>query len=153
MKKYQKELKTLQETYFKALAYHETIKEIEKESKIKVLADHVFLVEKGFTGRGIQNGERITDHTEDFLMSDEDFTRYCKLVYEEEKKQGLNKLDYNTTADYESRKLLKMAEECLLDFSIKISPKKIQGTLEKAKTHWKHRKEMLDLVLKLDLSK
>ncbi len=52
----------------------------------------------------------------------------------------------------EAKERLKNAEEALLDYAISITPAGLHQSLKKAATHFKYRQEMIDTVMKLDVS-
>lgn len=139
-----RELARLQREYLRAKAADEAVKELEKQVKQHILKEFKFYTEEG--------SERITDPREDYLMSDTDFEKYCKLVYEAGKAVGIEKPDWNTKADYKTRPALKAAEDALLKFGIDIVPPAMasKNELVIASRHWKHRGEMLDLVARLE---
>lgn len=130
--------------YNRIKAEHEKIRAIDEQSKIKVLTENQFYSE--------EDGERITESDIDFLMSESDFISYCKLVYIENTKKGLNVPDYETSVDYETFKALIQAEDSLLTAGFEIIPNSLKDekmTLESARNHWKFRDEMLKLMLRL----
>lgn len=57
-----------------ARAKWETVKEIDKETRIKVLSDNIFTDE--------ETGERIVTPNADYLMSEDNFKKYLMMVYE-----------------------------------------------------------------------
>ncbi len=52
----------------------------------------------------------------------------------------------------EAKERLKKAEEALLDYAISITPAGLHQSLRKATTNFKYRQEMIDTVMKLDVS-
>ena len=100
--------------YNRIKAEHERIKSIDEQSKIKVLTENQFYSEPLDLEDGrIIPSERITEPNSDFTMSESDFIVYCKLVYAENIKAGLDTPDYETTVDYKIRKELKQAENAI----------------------------------------
>jgi len=145
------ELVKHQGEYIKAKAENEATIKIEKECKIKILTENVFITE-GIEEEEQEDIERIYSPSSDYRMSEFDFTNYCKLVYAEEIKNGLDIPDYNTTADYKTSKNLKKAENELLKIGIDIIVEKENANredFEKVADHWKLRDEMIELVLQL----
>jgi hypothetical protein len=113
-----------QMNYMKAKAYHETIKDIEAKVKTKVLAEQVYMSEDVIVdGELLEKSHRITRPTADFMMSETDFTEYCKLCFEKYKKAGLDVPDYNTTPDYKSFQALKEAEKALIEWGYSVIQK------------------------------
>jgi len=141
-----------QKGYIIAKAENETVKQIEEESKVKVLKENIFL-----TADHEEAGEeqqRILKSNGDYHMNDEDFTKYCKLCLIEYLKNGLDVPDFNTTPDYLTRKTLMIAEEKLLNVGIEVIVKNKDARredLEKIKDHYEARKTMIELTLSLDL--
>jgi hypothetical protein len=138
--------KQAQKQYNRIKAEHERVKAIEGQSKIKVLTENAFYSE--------EDNNRITETNSDFLMSESDFTEYCKMVFAENIKAGLDIPDYDTTADYKTFKALKQSEENLLKAGFDIIPNNLKSekvTLESVKNHWKYRSEMLDIMQRVAL--
>lgn len=137
-----KRLETLQMNYILAKAENETVKEIDKESREKILAEHAFYDTK--------TDKRITNPDHAYCMGDTEFEEYCKLAHEERTRRGLNIPDWNTTADYKTRKALKKAEDDLIRFSIDIVPEGLKSNIADAGKHWKYRYEVVELIMRLD---
>jgi hypothetical protein len=133
--------KKAQREYNRIKTEHERVLAIDQRSKNKVLTDNVFYSE--------EDNKRITNCNSDFLMSEEDFTNYCKLVFAENIKAGLNIPNYETTADYKTFKALKQAEDNLLIAGLEIIPNNLKSekvTLQEVKNHYKYREKMLDIM-------
>lgn len=80
--------------------------EIDKESREEILRDNVFADE--------ETGERITTRKCDFLMSEEDFARYCRLVYARNCAKGLDSGDPELTL-WPAQKAVYDAEDAYID--------------------------------------
>ena len=137
------ELKRLQKEYLWAKAEHLATVEIEEKAKKKVLQYHGFFAE--------ESGKRIFDYKEDFLMPDEQFETYLKLVHKERLKMGLDIPNWELSADYKTCPALRKVEDELLDFTISIMPGEHKEDFTRVKTHWKIRPTMIDLALRLVL--
>jgi hypothetical protein len=110
-KGFKNEFEKAQVNYIKAKVNNDNIEEIAKECKQKVLNENVFLEE--------ETEERILKPNADFLMGESDFEQYCKLVYEQELKRGLEVPSFDTTANYQTRPALLKAENELLEMGLK----------------------------------
>lgn len=97
----------------------------------------------------VEPGKRILSHVGDFTMSETDFERYCKLVWAEQIKAGLNVPDWNTTEDWETRPALRKAENGLIDFGLNNIPVS-EETKKKMKMDYVTREKMIDLAMRLD---
>lgn len=144
-----KEFKQAQRNYLQSKANDETVKKIDKETKIKVLKTHEFYTEY-IPELPEEPIERILDPIGDFRMSEKDFETYCKLVYEENKKSGVYTPDWNTTVDYKTRKELIEAENKLFEIGQYIIPNSVRETLKGAFTDYKYRDYIIDLMIKCD---
>lgn len=109
-----RKLSPAQNAYMLARANYETIAEIEKDCKNRVLAENIFVIadewEEDF-------GQRITDHRTDYLMSDEEFTRYVNLCFVAYKKEGIALKTCELTPSGPAWETLKQAEKNLLAWS------------------------------------
>ena len=65
-----------------ARAKWETVKEIDKETRINVLSDNIFTDE--------ETGERIVTPNADYLMSEDNFKQYCMMVYKINLDKGID---------------------------------------------------------------
>jgi GNAT superfamily N-acetyltransferase len=121
-----------QMAYMKALAAYETVRDIEKECKLKVLSEHEFfpVPEWGEVER-IPATEPITD----YLMSDSDFEKYCKLVYAEYQKRGIAGKDHYAVPSWPYHKALMDAENALIEWTYEVL---------RTKPEWKIYGEMLE---------
>lgn len=144
-------LAKLQRAYKKAKKAHLEMEVMEKQLKNKVLAENVYMAEEEHAnGRPV---ERITNANSDYLMSDEDFSTYCKHLYEKAISTGVNLPDANHTFTWETYPALKKAENNLLDWVRKNipgqRPELTKEAIEKMANHWKHRQELIDITLQL----
>jgi len=149
-----KKMSTIQKRYAKALAAQRVVKEIEATVKTKILSENIFNVSSEW--RPDETG-RVTSPASDFLMSDEDFQIYSKLVHNEYANHGL-KIPSDNTPDYKTAPALRKAEKELIEWGfsiIKKDPRAIKAigeleTLSEAIT-WdmKVRDQVIDLTMRL----
>jgi len=151
-KEHKAEFEESRMTYFKARALHETITEVDTESKNFVLAHNEFKYSAKWKDRRIKKeGLFIRDCKEDYLMSNEDFKKYMGLCHKERTKRGLNVPSEELCSDYESWKILKEAEDVFIDVALKIVPSRWQKDLQGIKTMYPGREKFLELSLRLDV--
>ena len=153
------ELRALKDTFFKAKALFETIRDIAEDIQKNILAEHPFFEEEEKTamfetkGRGSRD-TRILKPFDSYLMSDSDFDKYLDLCYAEYKKAGIDdKRGREYCPEAESRDLYKEAEKLLVEFAIEIIPDKMseeKQTLKEAVKMIKYRDEVLNLILSLE---
>lgn len=133
-----------------AMAVQQVNKDISQKSKESVLKNHIFKVSRNnreLSGREL----RILTPRRDFLMGEEDFKTYCKLVHEERTKRGLIIPHWDLTADYKSLKVLTDAENDFIDICLKMLPEVLRKDLKGIKTGmYDVRKRFLDINLRLD---
>lgn len=141
-KELRKQIKTKQQEYLLLKAAIMAAEEIEEENKVKILKENVFIDDEGV---------RVTDPGEDWLIEDISFIRYLKMVAEANKKSGLKIEDYNKVIALEEKEALKKVENELLELQLKITPANIVEDIKKAQKHWKYREEALDLILRLEV--
>lgn len=154
------ELKALQQTYFVAKAFYETVKETAEEIEKRVLAENEFYeteesAEKMQKRGGTGKPKRILDPdlTYLFVEDKEQFNRYLTLCYAEYQKAGIaDSRGKEYCPDAESRDLLRQAEDVLLDYVESIVPSGLidAKTFKQMKTHWKYREQLLNLILRLE---
>jgi hypothetical protein len=125
-------LSKAQKNYMVAKANYETVCQIEKECKTKVLTENVFFVSEEWEERG----SRITDPIIDYLMNDARFRQYFRLCYEEYLKNGIAAEDYLTCPTYKPFQALLKAEKELIDWSYKGLRKLRSG--EDTPQSWSH---------------
>jgi hypothetical protein len=140
-------LKGCKEAYFQALAYHQTIKQIDQESKQTILDAVVFKYDK----RWKEEDKRITDPKADYLMSEKDFQDYMEFVHDERTKRGLKVPSVEYTSDFESWKLLRIAEDNLIDYALSVLPEPLKTQLKDIKKHFTVKEKFLDTVCRLDV--
>ena len=149
-----KSLAPIQKKYAKALAAQQVVKEIEVACKTKILSENTFNVSSEW--RPDETG-RITDHTLDYLMTDEDFQIYSNLVHVEYLKNGLN-IPPENTPDYKTAPALRKAEKELIEWGFSVIEKdplalKSIGNLEILKEaiayDMKSRDQVIDLTMRL----
>lgn len=141
-KELKKQIKAKQEEYLLLKAAIMAAEEIEEENKVKILKENVFIDDEGV---------RVTDPSEDWLIEDNSFIEYLKIVAEANKKSGLKIEDYNKVIALEEKEALKKVENELLKLQLKITPASIIADIKKAQKHWKYRQEALDLILRLEV--
>jgi hypothetical protein len=137
-----REFKKAQKEYIDARLDHQVILDIERRCKQKVLIDNIFYTE--------DTSEIITSYKSDFRMSENDFITYCKLVFDEEKKMGLDVPNWETAATYKTFEALKKVEDNLLSIGLYTIPEAERESIKKAFNHWKHRYEVLALMEQLN---
>jgi|LSQX01.1.fsa_nt_gb hypothetical protein len=135
-----KQIKTKQQEYLLLKAAIMAAEEIEEENKVKILKENVFIDDEGV---------RVTDPGEDWLIEDTSFIRYLKMVAEENRKAGLKVNNYDEVIALEEKEALKKVENELLELQLRITPANIIENIKKAQQHWKYREECLDLILRL----
>ena len=145
--------------YMMARAKHETICEIEKEVKTRILADNIFMSEEVEfeNGRTIPS-ERILDPNADFMMNEEDSHKYWRICHDEYTKAGLVIPDYLTTPTFESFPALKKAEKDLIEWGYslmkklpqyKTHEKDLEMLKERASWDMETRDKMIDLTMNI----
>lgn len=154
------ELQALQQIYFVAKAFYETVKETAEEIERRILSENEFYeteesAEKMQKRGGSGKPERILDPELTYLFVDdkEQFDRYLTLCYAEYQKAGIaDPRGKEYCPDAESKGLLKQAEEVLLDYAERIVPSDLinEKTFKQMRTHWKYRKQLLDSILRLE---
>ena len=150
-----REFSPAQLAYVEAKAKQETVSSIVNECKTKVLSEHIFIAEDD-NARDIT---RITKPSQDFLMSDEDFTTYCKLTHAEYLKQGLKVEDFDACPEWPFNKARMDAEKALIDWGYTVvrtlpeykqNAKDIQRLMEVAERSPELRDRMINLTMRLD---
>jgi len=106
----------VQKRYAHALAAQNKVKQIEATCKTKILSEHVFNISEEW--RPDETG-RITEPNQDYLMADDDFQTYSKLVHDEYAKHGLN-IPLENTPDYITGPVFRKAEKELLEWGFGI---------------------------------
>jgi|GEM_PF-4578978 len=137
-----KQIKTKQQEYLLLKAAIMAAEEIEEENKVKILKKNVFVDDEGV---------RVTDPGEDWLIEDTSFIRYLKMVAEANKESGLKVNNYDEVIALEEKEALKKVENELLELQLKIIPAGIKENIKKAQQHWKYRDEAINLILKLEV--
>jgi len=145
-----KEIKEARTEYIKALAIHQTVEQIDLESKTEVLKNTAFYEIKE-DDKGIQ--KRILNPNSDYLMDEPSFNKYLTLCHAERTKRGLNIPDKDLTSDYESFKLLIKAEDRLFKIMLKIQPLRFKEDLNKLGTlrGTDIYKEFINICLRMEL--
>ena len=138
-KELKKQIKKYQDIYLITKAEYETIKEMSKENRLKVLKENIFTDDEG---------ERVLEY--DFMIAEDQFPRFNKLHFEENKKSGLPVTKPNLIVEYPKSKELEAIEKELFKLQLETIPNGIKADIEKAQQHWKHREKALDLILRLD---
>jgi hypothetical protein len=141
-KELRKQIKTKQQEYLILKAAIMAAEEIEEENKVKILKENVFIDDEGV---------RVTDPGEDWLIEDTSFIRYLKMVADANKKSGLKVNSYNEVVAWEEKEALKKVENELLELQLIITPANIIENIKKAQQHWRYRDEAIDLILRLEV--
>jgi len=137
-----KQIKTKQQEYLLLKAAIMAAEEIEEENKVKILKENVFIDDEGV---------RVTDPGEDWLIEDTSFIRYLKMVAEANKESGLKVNSYDEVIAWEEKEALKKVENELLNLQLEITPANIIEDIKKAQQHWKYRDEAINLILRLEV--
>ena len=141
-KELRKQIKTKQQEYLLLKAAIMAAEEIEEENKVKILKENVFVDDEGI---------RVTNPDNDWLIKDNTFIEYLKMVADANKKSGLKIEDYNKVIALEEKEALKKVENELLELQLKITPANIIENIKKAQQHWKYRDEAINLILRLEV--
>ena len=137
-----KQIKTKQQEYLLLKAAIMAAEEIEEENKVKILKENVFVDDEGI---------RVTNPDNDWLIKDNTFIEYLKMVAEANKESGLKVNNYDEVIALEEKEALKKVENELLELQLKIIPAGIKENIKKAQQHWKYRDEAINLILKLEV--
>lgn len=141
-KELRKQIKTKQQEYLLLKAAIMAAEEIEEENKVKILKENVFVDDEGI---------RVTNPDNDWLIKDNTFIEYLKMVAEANKESGLKVNNYDEVIALEEKEALKKVENELLELQLKITPANIIEDIKKVHNHWKYRSEALELILKLEV--
>ena len=141
-KELRKQIKTKQQEYLLLKAAIMAAEEIEQENKLRILSENVFIDDEGV---------RVTDPGEDWLIEDTSFIRYLKMVAEENRKAGLKVNNYDEVIALEEKEALKKVENELLELQLETIPTELKENIKKAQQHWKYRDEALNLILRLEV--
>ena len=141
-KELRKQIKTKQQEYLLLKAAIMAAEEIEEENKLRILSENVFIDDEGV---------RVTDPGEDWLIEDISFIRYLKMVAAANEESGLKVNNYDEVIALEEKEALKKVENELLELQLKIIPAGIKENIKKAQQHWKYRDEAINLILKLEV--
>lgn len=135
--------------YYITKGIYETLLEIEKEVREKVLEENAFYPSERMIKELEAENERLTIDN-DYFMSEEDLDKYLDLCFIEYKKLGVeNKKGKNYIIYAEEKEKMKRTENNLIDFIIGIVPLELQKLFNKYKFHWKYREQLLNLALEL----
>ena len=137
-----KQIKTKQQEYLLLKAAIMAAEEIEEENKVKILKENVFVDDEGI---------RVTNPDNDWLIKDNTFIEYLKMVAEANKESGLKVNNYDEVIALEEKEALKKVENELLELQLKITPANIIENIKKAQQHWKYRDEAINLILRLEV--
>lgn len=133
-KELRKQIKTKQQEYLLLKAAIMAAEEIEEENKVKILKENVFVDDEGI---------RVTNPDNDWLIKDNTFIEYLKMVAEANKESGLKVNSYDEVIAWEEKEALKKVENELLELQLKITPANIIENIKKAQQHWKYRDEAI----------
>lgn len=115
-KELRKQIKTKQQEYLLLKAAIMAAEEIEEENKVKILKENVFVDDEGI---------RVTNPDNDWLIKDNTFIEYLKMVADANKKSGLKVNSYNEVIAWEEKEALKKVENELLELQLIITPANI----------------------------
>lgn len=114
---------------------------LDKLEALQSKQEYQFILDKGI----VNSDGSIPRHTwaiEDDSVADKAIEEFSAQI----EKSGL------WSSILEAKERLKNAEEALLDYAISITPPGLHQSLRKAAAHFKYRQEMIDTVMKLDVS-
>lgn len=137
-KELKKEIKKYQDLYFIALAEYETIKEIDKENRIKILKENIFTDD---------NSKRVLEY--DWLIAENQYNNFLEILFEENKKAGLPVDEVGEVADWKAHKKVIEIEKKLFQLQLETVPDYLKKDIELVQNSYKHRQKALDLILKL----
>jgi hypothetical protein len=139
-------LALLKGNYNRTKAEYERIENQVEEIGNHILAEYPFFEED-------EPAKRITDHNQDYLMSESDFTKYLALLYAEEQKAGIAHPDgMEYSAEGPAKQAYIDAEKALIQYGLDIIPAGMADTKYTLQEHIfspKIRQGILDLVLRL----
>ena len=137
-----KQIKTKQQEYLLLKAAIMAAEEIKEENKVKILKENVFVDDEGI---------RVTNPDNDWLIEDISFIRYLKMVAAANEESGLKVNNYDEVIALEEKEALKKVENELLELQLIITPANIIEDIKKAQQHWKYRDKAIDLILRLEV--
>ena len=120
-----------------ARAVWETVNEADQATKSEILRNNVFCEE--------ESGERITEVSADFLMSDTDFTRYCEMVYARNRDKGFDSGEAGLNF-WPLHKAVYDSEDALIDTITADIPDYTPEIVKTFKTNPKRRTEFLAVI-------
>lgn len=120
-----------------ARAAWETVDETDKATKAEVLNNNVFVEE--------ESGKRITKVNADFLMSESDFEKYCKMVYTRNCEKGLDSGGEGLTF-WPIQKAVYDAEDALIDAIAADIPSYTPSVVSTVKSSPKRRAEFMAVI-------
>lgn len=114
---------------------------LDKLEAIKSRLEHQFILDNGIVNLD-GSVPRLMYHIDDDNAAEKAIEEFSSQI----EKSGL------WSSILEAKERLDKAEEALLEYAISITPAKYHQSLKKATTIYKYRQEMLETVLKLDVS-
>ena len=135
--------------YLTAKAKYETVLKLKKECQEKVLNENEFYTTEG---------EKV-NLLNDFLIDDDNFTKYLKLCFEEYKNVGLNPKHYNNAIDYPYMTQLRKAEDSLIEWgkskieklaTYKMNIKDLERLYEAINYNLKIREKVINLTMSIN---
>ena len=141
-KELRKRIKTKKEEYLILKTAIMAAEEIEEENKVKILKENVFVDDEGI---------RVTNPDNDWLIEDTSFIPYLKMVAEANKESGLKVNNYNEVIMWEEKQSLKKVEDELLKLQLETIPNNLMADIKRVHNHWKYRDEAIDLILRLEV--
>ena len=135
--------------YLTAKAKYEIVLRLKKECQEKVLSENEFYTTEG---------EKV-NLLNDFLIDDDNFTKYLKLCFEEYKNVGLNPKHYNNAIDYPYMTQLRKAEDDLIEWgklkiekfvAYQMNVKDIERLYKEIKHNFKIREKVINLTMSIN---
>lgn len=157
-------MKSAQNAYAISKAFNETNLAIDLEAKQEELNAFDYPLaeewkEKGTDRKGIDEKYCIRDPKIDYLMDDKFSDEYYHAVYNRRIAKGWScnykpkdAPEYVVTADADSRPLLRLADDILIDCVLETVPEWMRKDLEKAK-QYPHRQKLIDLAMSWNTAK
>lgn len=152
-------MKQAQTAYAMAKAFNDLNNQIDLEARQEELNAFDYPIDKEHR-RAESLPEICKDPKIDYLIEKSFWDEYFHAVYKRRIAKGWScnfKLkdapEYHVSADAESFKLLKMAEDVLIDCVLETIPQTLAKDIERAKTMYKERKELIDIAMRWDTRK
>lgn len=146
-------MRSAQSAYAHAKAFNDTCLAIDLEARKEELAS--FNYPYGKEHKRAENlPEFCKDPKSDYLIEHSYWDEYFYAVYKRRIKKGWSTKfrlkdapEHMVTADADSHRLLKIAEDLLIDCCLDTVPQGMRKDLKGARNHWKHRQGLLDIAM------